>query len=116
MSLLPTDASNFTAVGAWVVKVGTTAQVNTVTPGPSLVTLVVREVSQEGSTPWFQATAMTRHKTDHKASPLCAESIQGRLCEEKKKKFYLPHFKPFVVKLTTVLDMSQRFSTICTIR
>ena len=61
--------------------------------------LVIREVSQEGSTPWFQATAMTRCKIDHKASPLCAESIQSRLCEEKKI-FNLPHFKPFVVKLT----------------
>ena len=42
---------------------------------------------------------MTRCKIDHKASPLCAESIQSRLCEEKKI-FNLPHFKPFVVKLT----------------
>ena len=42
---------------------------------------------------------MTRCKIDHKASPLCAESIQSRLCEEKKI-FNLPHFKPFVMKLT----------------
>ena len=56
-------------------------------------------MSQDGAKPWFQATAMTRCKTDHKASPLCAESIQSRLCEEKKI-FNLPHFKPFVVKLT----------------
>lgn len=58
---------------------------------------------------------MTRCKTDHKASPLCAESIQSRLCEEKKN-FDPPPFKPFVVKLTTVLDMSRNFSALCTIR
>ena len=102
--LLPTDASNSTGGG---VKEGASAQVNAVTPGPSLLPLAICEVRQDGSASQGQAMAMTRPDIDHKASPLhcCVESARTR-SSEKRKKFVLLHFKPFVVELTTVSDMS----------